>query len=277
MDKSDALRWNEILEHDARLASVEEVRIRTLAELESPRKCIIRNMYFEEVRLFRCYAGYFTFELEDGRTMILREGEALIIYPKHRVTIAAKARQNRILYGVFDGRSAVEYFDALGFFDLAQGFTHPQYESMGELKRRIECECQEEAEDAAPSALSFLTDILVSMVQDLRSGSCALVFDAVRKIRANLKNRVVRVEPLCRDLGVSRSHLHSAFKQLGIPPPAEFIRREQERLAVSLLENTRLTIAEVAERTGFLSVPHFSTFIRKRVGQTPLTIRMRHA
>lgn len=276
MDKSDALRWNEILEHDARLAFVEEFRIRTLAELESPEKCIIRNMYFEEVRLFRCYAGYFSFELEDGRSIILREGEALVIYPGHRVTIEAKARQNRILYGVFDGRSAVEYFDALGFFDLAQGFTHPQYESMGELKRRIECECQQ-GENAAPSALSFLTDILVSIVRDLRSGSSALVFDAVRKVRENLKNRIVRIEPLCRDLGVSRSRLTQSFKQVGILPPAEFIRKEQERLAVSLLVNTRLTIAEIAERTGFISVPHFTTFIKNRTGQTPHIIRLAHA
>lgn len=97
VDKNDALRWNEILEHDARLASVEEVRIRTLAELESPEKCIIRNMYFDEVRLFRCYAGYFTFELEDGCTIILREGEALVIYPGHRLTIAEVAERTGFL------------------------------------------------------------------------------------------------------------------------------------------------------------------------------------
>lgn len=251
-----------------------KIQVRLLVDREVPAKCLVKNMYFGAVLVLRCYAGRFRFELDGARQVVeLSVGEALVIYPEHCVSVWALADANRLIYGAFVGEGCGDYFDALGFFDLARGKTAPQYENICALKRGLKFAAEGDPKMTLEQYV-LMTNILRTIARDMRLNGGGLVFDAIRQLRENLKRQIVRLEPLCRDLGVSRSCLHSAFKRAGLGTPAEVIRKEQLALALTLLRTTRLPITEVAQRAGFISVAHFSTFIKTRTGTSPRQIRL---
>lgn len=251
----------------------QKVHIRVLAEIEPSVKCVIQNMYLAELYVIRCYMGRFRIELDEGmRILELDAGEVLIIYPEHRVSVWALEEKNRMVYASFAGEDCLPYFNELGFFDLAHGCTMPQYQNVCELKHRLEGLCEGISEMTAEHYV-FMTNILKTIAHDMRSGSNRLVFDAIRQIRQNLEKQVVRLEPLCSELGVSRSCLHRAFTMAGLGAPAEYIRREQLQMALSLLRTTRMPIVEVAQKVGFISAAHFSSFIKDHTGVSPRDFR----
>ena len=271
MDRHEE-NWTESPVEDARLDGKPCVSLRLLAEASMPRKTFVDNIYFTGVTVMRCYAGSFRYSFDDRDPFALDAGELVVVYPGHYVTIEARAERNRLLYCIFDGRDAPRFFDDLGFFDCARGRTSPRLGAFIELRRQVE---SPEGRTAAAhrAELRFLADILVSQMRDLRANGRAFLYDAARLIHANLAKGVVRLEPLCAALKTSRSHLHRAFVDAGLPSPSEIIRREQLRLAVRLLRQETLPISEVMARTGFISQSHFSTFIRRHTGHTPCEIR----
>jgi LacI family transcriptional regulator len=73
--------------------------------------------------------------------------------------------------------------------------------------------------------------------------------------------------------GLSRSTLERSFKTiLGRTPKAELLRVQMQR-AQSLLARTDLPVAQIAAKTGFRSLSHFSATFRQRTGLTPAAYR----
>ena len=271
MEKAEE-RWTESPVEDARLDGKPGVSLRLLSEADLPRKTFVDNFYFTGVNVLRCYAGAFRFAFDDREPFTLDAGELAVVYPGHYVTIEARTERNRLLYCIFDGPDAPRFFDDLGFFDCARGRTTPRLGAFLELRRQAESPAGRTVAGHR-AALRFLADILVSQMRDLRANGRAFLYDAAHLIHANLAKGVVRLEPLCAELKTSRSHLHRAFVDAGLPSPSEIIRREQLRLAVRLLRQESLPIPEVMEKCGFISQAHFSTFIKRYTGHTPSEIR----
>ena len=74
---------------------------------------------------------------------------------------------------------------------------------------------------------------------------------------------------------VSPSHLIRLFRQeLGTTPARYLWNRRVER-AVEMLEETGLTLGEIAHRCGFSTTHHFSRRVRESTGLTPTTVRRR--
>lgn len=68
-------------------------------------------------------------------------------------------------------------------------------------------------------------------------------------------------------------HLHRIFaKQLGLTP-IEYLEKTRLNNGRRLLEETQLSIGEIARRSGFSSNSHFSTRFKKKSGQTPTEYR----
>ena len=265
-------RWTVSPVEDARLDGKPGVSLRLLSEADMPRKTFVDNFYFTGVNVMRCYAGAFGYSFDDREPFVLHAGELVVVYPGHYVTIDARNERNRLLYCIFDGPDAPRFFDDLGFFDCARGRTTARLGAFVDLRRLVES-AEGRTDAGHRAALRLLADILVSQLRDLRANGRAFLYDAARLIHANVARGVVRLEPLCAELKTSRSHLHRVFVDAGLPSPSEIIRREQLRLAVRLLRQETLPIPEVMERAGFISQPHFSTFIRRHTGHTPSEIR----
>ncbi len=83
----------------------------------------------------------------------------------------------------------------------------------------------------------------------------------------------ITVSTLAEIARLSRSAYIRKFKEICKMPPAEYITKRRLDAAELLLKNSSLSIARVAEHTGFYDTAHFTkTFIAKR-GISPSAVR----
>jgi AraC family transcriptional regulator len=89
---------------------------------------------------------------------------------------------------------------------------------------------------------------------------------------SHLTDRIT-ISELSKLLDLSRFHFIRAFKKtVGMPPHQFVVQRRIER-AKELLANDRLSVIEVAERSGFNSNAQLTRAFRRVVGTTPTTFR----
>jgi AraC-like DNA-binding protein len=74
-------------------------------------------------------------------------------------------------------------------------------------------------------------------------------------------------------IGLSREHLARLFRRNLNMTPGAFLREERLRYAVQLLEQTGLSIGEVARQAGFVSTHHFARLVRMSTGMSPTDVR----
>lgn len=111
------------------------------------------------------------------------------------------------------------------------------------------------------------TDILAIGDRDLA--------DAVRFVREHACEGL-SVQDLLKAVPLSRRVLESRFlKVVGRTPHAEILRVQLNRVKV-LLRESRLTLEEIAERTGFEHVEYLSAVFRKKEGIPPSRYRTLH-
>lgn len=248
------------------------VDIRAVKDIRSGAENLAKDFYFDGVNLFRCYEGRYRIKRRGCPPVCLEAGEVFVNYPRHVVTIDAQEPSNRLVYGTFTGTNVVDYFNALGCFDGLHCVTLPRYESVAKLRELMKSESYRTT-SGHDACLSYLSDIVYSIVSDARANGNAYVFDVIAQIRKNLTNGVVRLQELCDELKVSRSYLHRVFRDAGLGSVAEFIKAEQLQRALWLLRNTERPIVEIAKASGFISTTHFSTFVKKRIGRPPRELR----
>ena len=263
-----AYRQDAVARHNA-LTENDDVRIKQMTELACPSGVLFRELYFECGEVLRCFRGRFRFTLEERAPVEIVAGEAIVVYPDQRVTIEALGDVNLLVYAVFEGRDVATWFYRLGFFNGMHGPASAQIELFRDVKRSLETS---DSPDLT-MVMRHLSEVLVTFAHDLRTGTNAVVANAVRQIHENLENGIVRLPPLYAQLHLGHTALGRAFKNTGLGSVAEFIRQEQLRLVVSLLRNTQKPIAEIAEEAGFISITHFANFVKKRTGTTARSIR----
>lgn len=78
---------------------------------------------------------------------------------------------------------------------------------------------------------------------------------------------------ICRELGMSRALLYNKMKSIVGTGAKEYITKIRIEKAKSLMENPSLSIAEIAEMTGFTSQSYFSTAFKNQTGMTPSQFR----
>ena len=257
---------------DSRHLIGQVVDVHDINDLRLGAENFITNFRTVGVVLLRCYEGRFRIACKGCPVIHLKEGEVFVIYPGHVLTIDALKPSNRLVYGVFTGRDVIGYFNVLGCFDGLHCVTLPRFESMVRLRKLVKAKAYQTT-SGHDACLSYLSDLVTSIVGDARANGNVLVFDTIRQIRANLSNGVVRLQELCDELKVCRSYLHRVFRDAGLGGIAAFIKAEQLQRALWLLRNTDQPVAEIARASGFISTTHFSTFIRKRVGRPPRELR----
>lgn len=81
------------------------------------------------------------------------------------------------------------------------------------------------------------------------------------------------VAEYARDVGVSPPHLTRVCKLVLGAPPNELVRRRRILEAKRLLEFTRLSVSEIAHRSGFRDAAFFSRTFKNVVGVTPQDYR----
>lgn len=93
-----------------------------------------------------------------------------------------------------------------------------------------------------------------------------------REIR---KDQGFSVEQLAGDAGVHPMHLWKAFRKWYGCTPGHHLREIRIERAQSLLQDRRLSLAEIALETGFADQSHLTRVFRKITGETPAAYRSR--
>ena len=88
-------------------------------------------------------------------------------------------------------------------------------------------------------------------------------------ISDNLSNPDLDQILLCREMGLSRASLFNKMKSITGAGAKEYITKIRIEKAKSLMENTDMSIAEIADKTGFASQSYFSTAFKASTGLTP--------
>lgn len=95
-------------------------------------------------------------------------------------------------------------------------------------------------------------------------------------IDANIENEKLNAEAVADYMQIGLRNLYRKFKDLGLPPPNEFIKSHKLAMAAKLLVTTSLTVQEVIYRSGFNNRSHFYREFDKAYGTTPKDYRRQH-
>lgn len=113
----------------------------------------------------------------------------------------------------------------------------------------------------------------IGMAPQIMAQIDARVRMAVHTMEMRTVNQPLREQQLARDAGLSVSQLNRLFvRELG-KTPAEYWEEKRIRSARLALLRSDQNIKSIAFDLGFSSLPHFSTWIRKKFGKSPRQLR----
>jgi AraC-like DNA-binding protein len=92
-------------------------------------------------------------------------------------------------------------------------------------------------------------------------------------IKVNLEDEYFDTEALCNAMSLSRSQLFRRLKSLIRQSPANYIKIIRLQKAKELFETTDMTVSEVAFKTGFQTLSHFTNIFQKQYGLLPSAFR----
>ncbi len=127
---------------------------------------------------------------------------------------------------------------------------------------------------ATPALINAKTYELLTMLGELELSSKPRNY-AYRKIEPALqridreKIGAVTVAELARICSMSQSSFRKLFLQEMNMPPSRYMQERKFNRAVSLLQNSELSILEIAMESGFQDMFYFSRFFRKMTGMSP--------
>lgn len=112
--------------------------------------------------------------------------------------------------------------------------------------------------------------------QALRPTKGRLGAQKLRQIQAYIQDHLadeVRLAHLAREVGLSSSHLITFFRRATGQSPHQYLLAQRIERAKTLLQMTKLSISEIALRTGFSDQSHLTRMMRRHAGTTPRLFR----
>jgi AraC-like DNA-binding protein len=97
----------------------------------------------------------------------------------------------------------------------------------------------------------------------------------VKKLIVERLSESIEVVELANACSLSRSHFSRAFKRTTGLSPQEWIRHQRIYQAKQLIQNSRLSLAQISNDCGFSDQAHFCNAFIRSVGVTPLAWRNR--
>lgn len=88
-------------------------------------------------------------------------------------------------------------------------------------------------------------------------------------VKNNFQNSNLDVDMICQEMGMSRANFYKKLKSVTDLSPAEMIRNIRLESAARLLQETKLTISEVAVQVGFSSNSYFGSCFKALYGVSP--------
>ena len=155
------------------------------------------------------------------------------------------------------------------FFDIKKAFPE-KFDLLSSLYSEMPSFDEEKI-----TSLSRLADILVKHIlfeHMLKPTLDENLEKAVSFIESNLKENLT-IESISKGINVSKSVLYRLFHTHFDRTLGSFVNSKRIEYACSLLLNTKLSIEEISEESGFSSASYFSKTFKKEMGVSPLKYR----
>ena len=123
------------------------------------------------------------------------------------------------------------------------------------------------------SSLSTQTEKLIATLEKTRPGEAAFMQKINAMIMANLDDENFDSDVLCRAMSLSRTQLFRRVKSLIRIAPAQHIKIMRLQKAKEYLETTDCTVSEIAFKTGFRNISHFTKIFKTQYGVLPSVYR----
>lgn len=108
---------------------------------------------------------------------------------------------------------------------------------------------------------------------ELLGNDTVLMDKIIQIVNKNISNQSFNVDVLCKEIGISRGHLHRRMKQYTGISASEFIRNIRLKKACELLKNRDIDISQIAYAVGFGNTGYFATTFKRYYGITPTEFR----
>lgn len=212
----------------------------------------------------------------NGKTYTLSKGEGYFIdcRKRHYYRTSGKRWISTVFH--FNGAPVAPIFNAL----LQSGsvkFTDAAFPNFEMMQMQL---LQETLAVSAHAELKIscrfhvlLTELLTQTTKSTSSEKTSSIIEKiVRYMQTNYKEDV-SIDALCREFGISRTHMNRCFRQYTGFSPHDYLIQLRLNNAKLLLKNTDLTVEEVCLQSGFQDTAYFIQAFKKKEGITPLKYR----
>lgn len=119
----------------------------------------------------------------------------------------------------------------------------------------------------------LLTELLTLSAKSASSEKTSSIIEKiVHHMQANFKTNI-SLDALCREFGISRTHMNRCFRQHTGFSPHDYLIRLRLNNAKLLLKSTDLSVEAVGIQSGFQDTAYFIQAFKKKEGTTPLQYR----
>lgn len=221
------------------------------------------------VQIFWVVEGSAEFVLREQKHH-LRAEECFVYYPNHAHLITAKSEYLEYRWITIDGEQAEHFTKSFGILEKPLEVGPCPVSEFEFLENEIldatpfgQAKCSEKA-------FSLLSKF--AGIKKIHQHS-PVIEECLVLIENKLHLSDLNVNRLSKDLKIHRSQLTRQFKkELGLSPVAYLISRRIQK-GLALLEDSRLTIKEVASLCGYQQPDYFAKAIRKMTGLRPGQIK----
>jgi len=211
----------------------------------------------------------------DHLSLLFNPGQALLIHP-YQFHHFSQLASNDLLWLICTFEMPPgNFLDALR--NTTVNLSSKTLDALAVLLKEWRLKSAELQDELCQSALIHL---LACLKQDQKLSDAQILPETgdnlIRTVNRMISSR--QEEPctvfrLARAMNISESRLRTLFRQTAGVPLGSYIQNYRFTRSMALLRNTNLPIADVAEQSGFGSLPAFSRAFKKQTGQTPYNYR----
>ena len=197
----------------------------------------------------------------DGTVTHLTKGDAFINAPDEASIM--KSDPCEYYWIAFNGK------DAKSILEKTTKSLYPRYKESGlyALKELLDSSISETI-----GTLFALFNVLNSIKSESQDEKDDFVKKAVLYIESSY-HKHFDVGKYAKSIGVSRSHFTTVFTERVGMSPYSLLTNERIENAKKYLQNSDLTISQIATKTGFASIERFSNVFKAKTGMSPKKYR----
>lgn len=218
------------------------------------------------VQLFWGVSGTGEFILPDGPSL-LGPGDVVFRLPGEEHHLRSGGGEWIYRWIAFDGKNARDFM-------LDYGYPHVCFHAES-CPHELFLEAEQLLRDRSPFAWREMVAVIARILaraggrHDDSTREGRLVNRFIRLCRENIGSESVNVNVLAELLEIDRSTLRRIIRKRLLISPGKYLQQLRIQYALNLLQTSELSVAEVAEQSGFANVSHFCRMIREATGFSP--------